>query len=234
MMNDLRGKTKIPLGELYDTQETKQLRERMVRLQLAENGIVDPRVLAAIENVPRHWFCPPGTAPENAYGNYPLPFGWGATISQPWMVADMLQVLKLTGEETILEVGTGSGYNAALLGRLACRVVSLEIVPELAARAQQLLHRGGFHTVEVHLADGSLGWPLEAPYDAIIVTAGAPGIPEALTEQLRVGGRLVIPVGDRTLQHLQIVEKTGTGFTLIAHSACRFVPLHGKEGWQYP
>ena len=218
--------------ELHDTSWIKMLRERMVQLQLADRGINDPRVLSAMRDVPRHWFCMPGTTDEDAYGDYPLPIGWGQTISQPLMVADMLQQLRLSGDETVLEVGTGSGYNAALLSRLARSVVSLDIVPELAERARELLHRSGFGNVEVHSADGSLGWPAAAPYDGIVVTAGAPVIPSALREQLRVGGRLVIPVGDLSMQTLMVVQRTAGGYRQEEHSGCRFVPLRGKGGWQ--
>lgn len=218
--------------ELMDTPETVMLREQMVRWQLAGRGIGDERVLSAMREVPRHWFCSSCTSWEDAYGDYPLPIGWGQTISQPWMVADMLQHLQLLGEETVLEVGTGSGYNAALLSRLARRVVSLEIVPALAENARALLQQGGFENVEVIVADGSLGWAAGGPYDAIIVTAAAPLIPTALKEQLRVGGRLAIPVGDMGLQQLLVVHRTLEGYRVTEHGGCRFVPLVGKEGWR--
>lgn len=216
---------------MRDTPETKFLRERMVHWQLAERGILDQRVLSAMRQVPRHWFCLPGTPEEDAYGDYPLSIGWGQTISQPLMVAEMLQRLQLSGPETVLEVGTGSGYNAALLSLLASRVVSVEIVPELAKRAREVLKCGGFANVEVILADGSTGWPSEAPYDAIVVTAGAPIVPEPLKEQLRVGGRLIIPVGNRLQQWLFEVQRTGEGFLEREHGGCRFVALRGKYGW---
>lgn len=222
----------IALNELQDTTETKRLRTKMVQSQLADQGITDPRVLVAMEKVPRHWFCPLGTSPEDAYGDYPLPIGWGATISQPWIVADMLQQLQLTGSEFVLEVGTGSGYNAALLGQLARSVITVEIVPELAVQSREVLKRGGFTNVVVHQGDGSLGWSGASPYDAIIVTAGAPAVPEVLANQLSLGGRMVIPVGDRQSQQLHIIRKTTNGFSLTVHSRCRFVPLHGQEGWQ--
>ena len=218
-------------GDLPDTAGTKWLRRRMVRQQLADRGIVDSRVLAVMGKVPRHWFCLPGTPDEAAYGDYPLYIGFGQTISQPLMVADMLQLLQLSGQEKVLEVGTGSGYNAALLGQLAGRVISLEIVPALAERAQKLLQSGGFDNVEVIVADGSSGWPAAAPFDAIIVTAGAPFIPDKLKEQLRVGGRLVIPVGDLLQQQLLVVQRTEKGFRMGEHGGCRFVPLQGEYGW---
>lgn len=213
-----------------DSAEAVVLRERMVRLQLAGRGIHDPRVLAAMEEVPRHWFCAAATALEDAYGDYPLPIGWGQTISQPWIVADMLQCLQLTGVERVLEIGTGSGYNAALLSRLAGWVLSLEVIPALAERARAILQDRGF-SVQVLVADGSLGWPAEGPYDAIVVTAGAPAVPEALKAQLGIGGRLVIPVGDRSVQQLLVLRRTVAGFVQEERGACRFVPLTGVQGW---
>ena len=217
--------------EWNDTPRTKLLRDRMVREQLQSRGIKDPRVIAVMKEVPRHWFCSAGIPEEEAYGDFPLPIGWGQTISQPLMVADMLQQMRLTGTETVLEIGTGSGYNAALLSRLAQRVVSLEILPELAELSRQRLLRGGFANVEVHQADGTLGWAEAAPYDAIVVTAGAPVIPEALLEQLKLEGRLVIPVGSLMLQKLLVVRRTVAGIRTEEHSDCRFVPLQGQGGW---
>ena len=220
------------LPERNDTSRTKLLRERMVELQLIQRGIVDQRVLAVMRAVPRHWFCLQGTKDEDAYGDYPLSIGYGQTISQPLMVADMLQQMRLSGEETVLDVGTGSGYNAALLSRLARRVISVEVVRELAETARERLRSNGFENVEVHVGDGSMGWIAAAPYDAIVVTAGAPVIPEALQQQLRVGGRLVIPVGSLALQKLLVVHRTDKGFRVEEQGMCRFVPLQGKDGWQ--
>ena len=231
MMSRLHEVTEIIPEKLVDTPETILLRKRMVETQLRTKCIVDQRILSQMEAVPRHWFCLPGTPSEHAYGDYPLPVGWGATISQPWMVAYMLEALNLTGDEVVLEIGTGSGYNAALLSGLARSVISLEIVPELAMRSQQLLQYIGYHNVTVHQSDGSIGWSSSSPYDAIIVTAGAPDIPESLARQLRIGGRLVIPAGNRELQQLQLAEKTSSGLTLTLLSGCRFVPLLGQEGW---
>lgn len=218
--------------ELYDTLKTKLLRDRMVQLQLVNRGIVDPRVLCAMKEVPRHWFCSQDTPDDDAYEDTPLPIGFGQTISQPFMVAEMLQQMMLTGEENVLEIGSGSGYNASLLSCLAKRVITVEIVSELAERAQKKIFRGNFHNVEVFIGDGSLGWEVSAPYDAIAVTAGAPAIPAALQEQLSVGGRLVIPVGNLMLQNLLVVQRTNEGFQTNKHGGCRFVPLHGKNGWQ--
>ena len=232
MKGFLQGKGNGSSDGLFDTPRTKVLREIMVKLQLEERGIVDQRVLSAMLKVPRHWFCLPGTPDDEAYGDHPLPIRCGQTISQPLMVADMLQQMRISGEETVLEIGTGSGYNAALLSCLAHRVISLEIVPELAETAGQLLRSAGYGNVEVILADGSQGWAEAAPYDAIVVTAGAPVIPAALQEQLRADGRLVIPVGDLVLQKLLVVKRTAEGLQVKEYGGCRFVPLLGKDGWQ--
>ena len=223
-------KTTIP-G--VDPPEARRLREAMVARQLVARGVHDARVLDAMRRVPRHLFCPAGTPMDEAYGDFPLPVGHGQTISQPWMVADMLQGLELTGNETVLEIGTGSGYNAALLGWLAKRVFSLEIIPALAEAARlrlNLLGLGG--SVDVVASDGSLGWPAGAPYDGIVVTAAAPEIPPALKAQLKDGGHLVIPVGDRYLQELLIIRREGHGFSTRHAGGCRFVPLTGRHGWK--
>ena len=225
----LRGRGRM---NWEDSPKRRMLRARMVQVQLRERGIDDPRVLAAMAEVPRHWFCASGIADEEAYGDFPLPIGCGQTISQPLMVADMLQQMRLTGPETVLEVGTGSGYNAALLSRLATRVISLEILPALAESARLRLQRGGFLNVEVHQADGTLGWASDAPYDSIVVTAGAPEVPPALLEQLKPAGRLVIPVGNLVAQKLLVVQRTAEGFQTAEHTDCRFVPLLGRNGWQ--
>lgn len=216
-----------------DPPEARQYRHEMVTTQLMARGIRDHRVLEAMRNLPRHLFCPSNTPLDEAYGDFPLPVGHGQTISQPLMVADMLQCLELKGDETVLEIGTGSGYNAALLGLLARRVVSLEIISGLAESARHRLEQlelGG--AVEVVVADGSLGWPAGAPYDGIVVTAGAPGIPATLKEQLRDGGRLVIPVGDRFFQELLVVRRRGNDFPMRPAGGCRFVPLTGQHGWK--
>jgi protein-L-isoaspartate(D-aspartate) O-methyltransferase len=216
-----------------DPPEARQYRHEMVTTQLMACGIRDHRVLEAMRNLPRHLFCPSNTPLDEAYGDFPLPVGHGQTISQPLMVADMLQCLELKGDETVLEIGTGSGYNAALLGLLARRVVSLEIISGLAESASHRLEQlelGG--AVEVVVADGSLGWPAGAPYDGIVVTAGTPGIPATLKEQLRDGGRLVIPVGDRFFQELLVVRRRGNDFPMRPAGGCRFVPLTGQHGWK--
>ena len=204
-------------------------RRRLVA-ELRRDGVRDERVLAAIAAVPREEFVPPEHRAD-AYRNVPLPIGAGQTISQPLVVGLMTQALGLAGSERVLEVGTGSGYQAAILCRLAAYIVSVERFPELAERARAVLRRVGCTNVEVHVSNGTLGWPGGAPYDAIIVTAGAPEVPESLVAQLTDGGRLVIPVGDRTSQELVLVTCQGAGTQTRRLGPVRFVPLVGEEGW---
>jgi len=204
----------------------------MVDHQLRPRGIRDERVLDAMLRIPREEFVPE----EAAYGAYrdePIHIGYGQTISQPYMTALMAQVLELKGSETVLEVGAGCGYAAAVLGALAKRVVTVEIVPELAAMARDNLRRTGLDgNVEVVAGDGSWGYARLAPYGAISVAAGAPEIPAALLDQLGDGGRLVIPVGDWGDQELRVVTKRGGRTESRVAAFCRFVPLRGGEGWQ--
>ena len=195
----------------------------MVRAQIAARGIRDARVLEAMRAVPREEFVPEPLR-EHAYDDEPLPIGDGQTISQPYIVAAMLEALGLTGRERVLEVGAGSGYAAALLGRLAREVWALELVPSLARGAAAALERAGAHNVHVSCADGTMGLPGHAPYDAILVSAAGPEIPPALVEQLAVGGRLVIPVGieDQRLFH---VTRRDSGIVTEPGERVRFVPL---------
>ena len=186
--------------------------------------VSDPRVLNAIARVPRERFVPPELRLQ-AYENRPLPIGYGQTISQPLIVAVMTQALDLRGDERVLEVGTGSGYQAALLSQLAAHVVTVERVPELARQAERALAELGYSNVEVHVAGETLGWPEGAPYDAIIVTAGAPRVPHELVEQMRIGGRMAVPVGSRDLQELVQVVRSPEGPVIINLGPCRFVPL---------
>lgn len=209
------------------------LREAMVRDQIRARGIVSPRLLEAMLTVPRHEFVPEGYA-ELAYGDQPLPIGEGQTISQPFMVAAMIEALELTGAERVLEVGTGSGYQAALLGRLAREVFTIEAISALAEVALERLERLGFSNVAVRVGDGTLGWPEKAPFDAIVVSAAAPRIPAPLVEQLRDGGRLVIPVGDEQQQELLQVRRRGGDIVSQTLHYCRFVPLVGRYGWRPP
>jgi len=193
--------------------------------------IRDGRVLAAMGRVPRERFLPPDLH-RYAYDDRPLPIGHGQTISQPLMVAIMTEVLHLDGHEKVLELGTGSGYQAAILAELAEQVITVERVAALAEEAAQRLRELGYDNVDVHVSEeGTLGWPTEAPYDAILVTAGAPRVPQELIEQLDIGGRLVIPVGKRYVQQLLSVQREKQGTRVTRHGQCRFVPLIGDDAW---
>lgn len=205
-------------------------RQRMVEFQIAPRGIGDDRLLRAMRKVPRHMFCVPTEHPE-AYDDHPLSIGAGQTISQPYMVALMTDRLALTGSERVLEIGTGSGYQTAILAELAAEVVSVERIPELADRARETLQKLEYRNVEIVVGDGTLGWPGRAPYDRIIVTAGAPHVPAPLKEQLSDGGILVIPVGSRGMQTLTIITREGKKCREKADCACVFVKLIGQEGW---
>lgn len=204
----------------------------MVRDQLMGRGISDSAVLAAMRQVPREEFVDPGMR-ELAYEDHPLPIAKGQTISQPFIVAYMTEALELTGSDRVLEVGTGSGYAAAVLSRIVDRVYSVERLEELAEDARRRLERLGYGNVVVLVGDGSLGWPEHAPYDAIVVTAGAPRVPTPLLRQLTGGGRLVIPVGPSSLlQNLVRVRRVGDDEVRYEElCGVRFVPLVGAEGW---
>jgi protein-L-isoaspartate(D-aspartate) O-methyltransferase len=197
---------------------------------LRQQGIADPAVLAALGRVRREAFVPPDLA-ERAYENVALPIGRGQTISQPYVVALMSQELQPTRATRVLEVGTGSGYQAAILAELAESVVSVERVSELLEVARHVLTSLGYQQVELHLANGSLGWEPGAPYDRIIVTAAGPEVPAALLSQLAVGGRLVMPVGTMSEQRLVLVRRTPVGFEESSLGGVRFVPLLGEGGW---
>ncbi len=201
-------------------------REEMVATQIAARGVRDPKVLAAMRKVPRHLFVPPAAVTQ-AYEDYPLPIGHGQTISQPYIVGFMTEALGLKGGETVLEVGTGSGYQAAVLAEIAAHVYSIEIVAPLAEEAAARLKRLGYANVEVRAGDGYLGWPEAAPFDAIMLTAAAPRIPEPLKEQLKDGGRLVLPVGE-DWQELVVVVRRGDRFEERQVLPVRFVPMTGK------
>ncbi len=209
----------------------QKARDRMVESQLMSRGIVDQRVLEAMRKVPRHMFVDEALQ-EQAYSDHPLPIGDKQTISQPYVVAWMTETLKLLGREKILEIGTGSGYQAAILAELGSRVFSIERLPALAYRANQTLQKLGYKNVIVRVADGTLGWPDEAPFDAIIVTAGAPKVPQPLVDQLAMGGRLVIPTGDRLSQELMLVERVPEGIRKTNLGGVRFVDLVGKWAWE--
>lgn len=202
----------------------------MVELQLRARDIVDARVLDAMERVPRELFVPPEERPH-AYDDAALPIGAGQTISQPYMVARICEVLALEGPERVLDVGTGSGYQAAVLAELAAEVVTIERIPELAEGAQRALAQAGYENVGVRVGDGTLGVPDLAPFKAIAVAAAAPDVPETLYEQLEPGGRMAIPVGRRRAQDLLLVVRSPEGPAVIRSVPCRFVPLLGEEGF---
>jgi protein-L-isoaspartate(D-aspartate) O-methyltransferase len=205
-------------------------RAEMVERQLRRRGVDDERVLAAIGRVPRELFVPEGLR-SHAYDDGALPIGHGQTISQPFVVATICALLGLDGHERVLDVGTGSGYQAAVLAELAAEVVTIERVPELAEEARERLLAAGYPSVEVRVGDGSLGVPERAPFDAIAVAAAAPSVPRALYEQLSDGGRLVLPRGSRRGQDLVLVLRTPDGPAERASISCRFVPLVGDEGF---
>jgi protein-L-isoaspartate(D-aspartate) O-methyltransferase len=202
----------------------------MVDRQLVARGITDAGVLRAMREVPRHMFVSESVRHE-AYADSPLPIGEGQTISQPYMVAIMTELLKLKGYERVLEIGTGSGYQASILSLVCHWVYTIERIPSLSDRAKVATEAIGYTNITFLVGDGTLGHPEEAPYDGIIVTAGAPVIPDSLVKQLAMGGRLVIPVGDRFSQTLKRVIRTPSGTITENHTGCRFVDLVGKHGW---
>jgi protein-L-isoaspartate(D-aspartate) O-methyltransferase len=205
--------------------------ERMVREQIEKRGIFEPRLLEALRQTPRHWFVPIEER-EYAYDDTALAIGVGQTISQPYMVAVMTDLLNLQGDETVLEIGTGSGYQAAVLAKMARLVHSMERHASLANQAVKTLRELGIENVQVHVGDGSLGWSEGGPYAGIVVTAAAPGVPQDLLEQLAPEGRLVIPVGGRTGQVLQVWMRSGDEFVQKTLFKVAFVPLRGKAGWE--
>ncbi|MDK2915557.1 MAG: protein-L-isoaspartate(D-aspartate) O-methyltransferase [Euryarchaeota archaeon] len=206
-------------------------REEMVEFQIRARGIGNERVLAAMQKVPRHLFVPK-TWERAAYEDRPLPIGEGQTISQPYIVAVMTEQLEIRPRDRVLEIGTGSGYQAAILAELAAKVISVERLPGVADRARENLARAGVTGVEIVVGDGTQGYPPEAPYDAIIVTAASPSIPKPLIDQLAEGGRLVAPVGPRDCQDLvKLVKREGRVETIPLGGVC-FVPLIGQFGWQ--
>ena len=202
----------------------------MVDEQLRARGIADERVLAAMERVPRDLFVPEQERPY-AYADAALPIGEGQTISQPFMVAVICEALALRGDERVLDVGTGSGYQAAVLAELAAEVHTIERLPALAERARTALAAAGYERVLVHVGDGTLGLPEHAPFGAIAVAAAAPGLPQTLFDQLEPGGRLVVPVGGRYGQELEVVVRGPDGPVVSRSVPCRFVPLVGEEGF---
>ena len=207
-----------------------ELRQKMVDAQLRARGIRDERVLAAMGKVPRHLFVADKYQPS-AYEDHPLPIGDGQTVSQPYIVAFMLEALAFEGWETVLEVGTGSGYQTALLAELARQVYSVERIERLARAAETLLQDLGYENVSLVVGDGSRGLAERAPFDVIVVSAAAPVIPQPLLEQLRQGGRMVIPVGPQHAQELKLVRRQEGGARVQNLEGCRFVPLIGEQGY---
>lgn len=202
----------------------------MVQEQLVARGIKDPRVLQALRKIPRHCFVESALA-DRAHDDGPLPIGEKQTISQPYMVGLMTEALELKGDEKVLEVGTGSGYQTAILAGLCLNVFSVEKIRYFAVRARAILDELGYYNIAIHVGDGTLGWSEHAPFDAILVTAGAPGLPQPLLDQLAVGGRLVIPLGDEQSQVLKRIRRTASGLEQEQLGECRFVKLWGKYGW---
>ena len=208
----------------------KERRERMVREDIAGRGIKDKRVLDAFLKIPREKFVPLSSR-EDAYEDYPLPIGCGQTISQPYIVALMTEALSLKGEEKVLEIGTGSGYQAAILSELAREVYSMEKHLSLAKKAKERLNSLGYKNVEVRVGDGTKGLLEKEPFDRIIITAGAPRIPSSLLKQLKAGGKMILPLGGFEMQELILIEKEKRGIRKRKLGGCRFVPLYGEEGW---
>ncbi|HEV8268490.1 MAG TPA: protein-L-isoaspartate(D-aspartate) O-methyltransferase [Thermoanaerobaculia bacterium] len=209
-----------------EADKTKRARDEMVDRQIVARGVKDPRVVAAVRHVPRHLYVAPEES-AHAYEDRPLPIGSGQTISQPYIAAFMSEQLRLTGKEKVLEIGTGSGYQAAILAQLAGKVFSIEIRPELATMAAARLKEQDVNNVFIRAADGYRGWPEEAPFDAILVTAAPEKIPPPLLDQLAVGGRMVIPVGS-FYQELKVIERTANGFDEKSVLPVRFVPFVGE------
>lgn len=206
-------------------------RARMVKDQLRGRGIRDERLLSAMAKVPREAFIAAEDA-SKAYGDFPLPIGAGQTISQPYIVAAMLEKLELRPQDRVLEVGTGTGYEAAILGELATEVWTVERQPELAENARVILQKLEYANVNVLQADGSRGLAEEAPFDKILVAAAAPRVPQNLIEQLADGGKMIVPVGTRAEQQLQLLRKVGDEIVIEREDLCRFVPLIGEQGWE--
>lgn len=203
----------------------------MVEKQLMSRGIHAPHVLEAMRKVPRHFFVEE-MFEDGAYEDHPIPIGEGQTISQPYMVALMTELLEVTKDSVVLEIGTGSGYQTAILAELAKQVYTIERIATLAEKARKVLERLKYSNIQVHVGDGTLGWSEYTPYDRIIVTAGAPVVPKALIEQLADGGKLVIPVGNRVSQVLEVITKHGARLDTQTSCHCVFVKLIGKDGWE--
>ena len=220
----MKGWALVSVDATFQRDHFRALRERMVRVQLAERGILDVRVLDAMRNVPRHEFVPE-TLRQEAYEDHPLPIGEGQTISQPYIVAAMLEHLALQSADRVLEVGTGSGYVTALLSLLCAEVYSVERHAQLAASAESTLLRLGYRNVKIRVGDGSQGWAEYSPFDGILVSAATPEVPPTLFAQVREGGRMMVPVGPASSQELQLIRKVEGQPEVTFLEGCRFVPL---------
>jgi protein-L-isoaspartate(D-aspartate) O-methyltransferase len=209
----------------------ERLRKEMVKRQIEARGISDARVIAAMLAVPRHLFVSDALR-DQAYGDFPLPIGEQQTISQPYIVAEMTQALELRPSDRVLEIGTGSGYQAAILSQLVYRVYTVERLHALLANARKLIDQLRYYNIVTRYSDGTIGWKEESPFDAVIVTAGAPEIPLLLVNQLAVGGRMVIPVGNQFSQELIKLVKDENGIRKSSLGGCRFVKLVGEHGWK--
>jgi protein-L-isoaspartate(D-aspartate) O-methyltransferase len=218
-------------GQQRSAAQLEQARRAMIETQIERRGVNDARVLNAMRVVPRHAFVPSELCAQ-AYEDVPLPIGAGQTISQPYMVAAMTAALQLTGNERVMEVGAGCGYQAAVLSILGREIVTLEYRAELAAATSKRLAEMGYGNIHVHCGDGTLGLPEMAPFDAILVAAGAPSPPPPLLAQLAEGGRMVIPIGNLDGQELRLIKRNGDIFQTTVLDSCRFVPLVGAHGWK--
>jgi len=214
-----------------DTIKYRRQREEMVKNQIEARGITDPDVLAAMRKVLRHLFVSEALM-DQAYGDYPLPIGEQQTISQPYIVAEMTQALQLARGDRVLEIGTGSGYQAAVIAEIAFRVYSIERIHSLFVKTRELFDRLKYHNIVTRYSDGTTGWADQGPFDAIIVTAGAPEIPHVLVQQLAEGGRLIMPVGDQHVQELVKLYRDKEGIHQAKLGGCRFVKLIGEHGWR--
>ena len=215
---------------MKDSIKYKRQREEMVQKQIAARGITDPKVLAAFRKVPRHLFVSEALR-DQAYGDYPLPIGEQQTISQPYIVAEMTQALEVNKDDRVLEIGTGSGYQAAILAEVVYRVYTIERIRSLYVQTRKLLDELNYHSIVMRCSDGTSGWQDESPFDAIIVTAGAPDVPLILLDQLAEGGRMVVPVGNQHSQDLIKYTKDKKGVHKTNLGGCRFVKLIGAHGW---
>jgi protein-L-isoaspartate(D-aspartate) O-methyltransferase len=214
----------------HEPAKFKRRREDMVRTQIEARGVTDPSVLAAMYKVPRHQFVSEALV-DQAYGDFPLPIGEEQTISQPFIVAEMTQALELGRDDRVLEIGTGSGYQAAVLAEIVFRVYTVERIRPLYTKTRRLLDRLKYHNIVMHYADGTLGWQNQGPFDAILVTAGAPQIPDVLVAQLAPGGRMVMPVGHQHTQELVKLRRVEDQLERSSLGGCRFVKLVGEHGW---